>query len=49
MLVYVVHKHKIYSITFTFINSPYNNQFLDELLIVICADILYISTISVLP
>ena len=50
MLVHIVHKYQIYWIPFTFINRFYNyNQLLDVLFVVSCAEILYTSTMDVLP
>ena len=49
MLVHVVHKYQFYGIPFTFINSLYNYQLLDVLFVVNCAEIIYMSTVNVLP
>ena len=50
MLVPVVHKYQFYGIPFTFINSIYNYyQLLCVLFAVSCAEILYMSTVNVLP
>ena len=50
MLMRIVHKYQSYGIQFTFINSLYNYyQLLDVLFVVICAEILYMSTVNVLP
>ena len=49
MLVHKVHKYQFYGIPFTFINSLYKYQLLDVLLVVNCAEILYMSTMNVLP
>ena len=49
MLVHIIHKYQFYGIPFTFINSLYNYQLLDVLFVVSCAEILYMSTMNVLP
>ena len=47
--VHIVHKYQFHGIPFTFINSLYNYQVLGVLFVVSCAEILYISTMKVLP
>ena len=42
-------KYQFCGITFVFINSLYKYQLLDVLLVVSCAEILYMSTMNVLP
>ena len=49
MLVHKVYKYQFYGIPFTFINSLYKYHLLDVLLVVSCAEILYMSTMNVLP
>ena len=49
MLVHVLHKYQFYGIPFTFINNLYNYQLLDVLFAVSCAEMLYMSTVNVLP
>ena len=50
MPVHILHKYQFYGIQFTFINSLYNYyQLLDVSFVVNCAEILYMSTVNVLP
>ena len=50
MLVHIVHKYQFYGILSTCSNSFYNYyQLLDVLFVVSCAEILYMSTMNVLP
>ena len=50
MLVHIVHKYQFYWIQFTLINSIYNYyQLLDALFVGRYAEILYMSTVNVLP
>ena len=50
IFVHTVHKYQFYGIPFAFINSVYNYyELLDVLFAVSCAEILYMSTVTVLP
>ena len=46
----MVHKNQFYGVPFIFINGLYNYyQLLDVLFVVNCAEILYMSTVNLVP